>query len=307
VTQPKEVFGSPHYMAPEQLRAARDAGAPADLWSLGAVLHELLTGQPPFPGETMAETCATVLTQAPTPVSSLRPSVPAAIEKAILRCLEKEPGDRFHSVVELAAALAPFGTVEASESCARIERVLDRAATGEPSFRAMFALPPWPEEAEENSCEYLVGPTGALAGPRVPVAWRVPASPRIVVSGLLMLGAMAAAILMALHSIVQADQRPLADSRAGAAVAEVQAAPNASQRTAAVAPSKAQVVPQGAKALQPQPPALHHTGLVAVVRPAAYTPATTVPARRLPFLTLPPDDPVQSSSAPHPGPEVVLR
>jgi hypothetical protein len=71
--------------------------------------------------------------------------------------------------------------------------------------------------------------------------------------------------------------------------------------------SKAQVVPQGAKSLQPQPPALHRTGLVAVVRTAAYTPATTVPAKRLPFLTLPPDDPVQSSSAPHPRPEVALR
>jgi hypothetical protein len=111
---------------------------------------------------------------------------------------------------------------------------------------------------------------------------------------------------MALHSIVQADQRPLADSRAGAAVAEVQAAPNASQRTAAVAVSKPQVVPQGAKALQPQAPALHRTGLLAVERPAAYTPATTVPAKRLPFLTLP-DDPVKSSSAPRPGAEVVLR
>ena len=95
LTRPTDVMGSPHYMAPEQLRASSEADARADIWALGAVLHELLTTQPPFRGDTMPELCATVLTQPPARLSSLRENVAPELERAVLRCLEKDPNARF--------------------------------------------------------------------------------------------------------------------------------------------------------------------------------------------------------------------
>jgi serine/threonine-protein kinase len=153
LTRPNDVMGSPHYMAPEQLRATRDADARTDLWALGAVLHELLSGHPPFRGDSVPEICATVLTQPPPPLSTIRANIPIAVEEAVLRCLEKDPAARFATAAELARAIAPFGTTLARESCARIERVLEGRAsdvpTPEPSITPLPdlpAAPDWPSD-----------------------------------------------------------------------------------------------------------------------------------------------------------------
>jgi serine/threonine-protein kinase len=101
-----EVFmGTPGYMSPEQMRTSKDVDSRTDIWALGVVLYECLSGRRPFQGESFA---ATVLKAATEPPPPLDPSIPLELQVAVLRCLEKDRRERFGSVAALAAALAPF-------------------------------------------------------------------------------------------------------------------------------------------------------------------------------------------------------
>jgi len=122
VTNPSSLIGSPSYMAPEAMQDSEQAGAPADVWSLGAVLYELVSGQRPFGGKNLPEVCAKVLSVDPPLLQTVAPGVPAALEEIVLRCLERDPTKRI-TVLELAAALAPLGSAESSAVVKRIERV----------------------------------------------------------------------------------------------------------------------------------------------------------------------------------------
>lgn len=128
LTRTSAVMGSPRYMSPEQLRASRDVDARADIWALGVTLYELLGGQSPFAGGTLPEVCASVLKDPPRPLRETRPEVPIEVEAVILRCLEKEPDQRYQDLAELAAALAPCGPPDAATSAERVTGVLKRAA-----------------------------------------------------------------------------------------------------------------------------------------------------------------------------------
>jgi serine/threonine-protein kinase len=101
-------LGSPAYMSPEQIRSAKHVDERTDIWALGVVLHELLTGRPVYQADTVSALMAMVLTDPPTPVRQIRPDVPAGLEQVILRCLEKDRTRRYASVGELATALSPF-------------------------------------------------------------------------------------------------------------------------------------------------------------------------------------------------------
>ncbi|HEY1695355.1 MAG TPA: serine/threonine-protein kinase [Polyangiaceae bacterium] len=115
-TRTGAVVGSPFYMSPEQMHSARGVDARTDLWALGVILFELLTGRVPFAAETMPELVLRVLgAPAPRP-SALRVDVPPGIDDVVVRCLEKDREERFGSVGELALALAPFATPEARTS-----------------------------------------------------------------------------------------------------------------------------------------------------------------------------------------------
>jgi eukaryotic-like serine/threonine-protein kinase len=124
LTNPSAALGSPYYMAPEQMHSAKDADLRVDVWAIGAILFELLTGEPPFDGETLPEVCAKVMRSDPKQAQELCPDVPTPLSDAIGRCLEKDPNRRFSSIAELAGALAPFGSFRAAASLKRIERVL---------------------------------------------------------------------------------------------------------------------------------------------------------------------------------------
>jgi eukaryotic-like serine/threonine-protein kinase len=117
------LVGSPLYMSPEQIRDAKRVDARSDIWALGVILHELLTGKPPFWGESLISTLAAVAADPAPPIRELRADVPPQIEAAILRCLEKDPQKRLASVVELSQAIAAFGPADAQAYVLRTARL----------------------------------------------------------------------------------------------------------------------------------------------------------------------------------------
>ncbi len=107
-TNPTESVGSPQYMSPEQITTPAEVDARTDIWSLGVVMFELLTGAVPFNGPAPAQVCASVLTDPVPPLAQYRDDVPPALEFIILRCLERDRARRFASVQELSQALNAF-------------------------------------------------------------------------------------------------------------------------------------------------------------------------------------------------------
>lgn len=123
LTNPSSAVGSPQYMAPEQMQA-RAVDVRADVWALGTILYQCVSGKYAFDGDTLPEVCAKVLGEDPPPLGSVRPDVPPALEAIVARCLRKDPTQRYPDVAALAAELAPFGSAGALRSLERITRVL---------------------------------------------------------------------------------------------------------------------------------------------------------------------------------------
>jgi serine/threonine-protein kinase len=125
-------------MSPEQMRSTRDVDARADVWALGAVIHELVAGEPPFDAETMTALCAAILQDPPKPIRLSRPDVPPQLEAVVRSALEKDRDRRFQNVAQLAMALAPYGSPSARASAERIARVLGVPAGAMPQPTAVF-------------------------------------------------------------------------------------------------------------------------------------------------------------------------
>ena len=108
-TQSGAVMGTPSYIAPEQAAGRnREIGPAVDIYALGAILYELLTGRPPFLGETPLDIILKVLHDDPLPLRRLKPDIPLDLETICLKCLEKQPSQRYPSAAALAEDLRRF-------------------------------------------------------------------------------------------------------------------------------------------------------------------------------------------------------
>jgi serine/threonine-protein kinase len=110
LTATSAIMGSPLYMSPEQVRNAKQVDARTDIWALGVILHELLTGAPAFSADTLPGICAAITADDPPPLRTLREDAPAELEDVLSKCLEKSVAKRYQSTKEFMAALRPFAS-----------------------------------------------------------------------------------------------------------------------------------------------------------------------------------------------------
>jgi Tol biopolymer transport system component len=126
LTEPGTVMGTVGYMSPEQVRG-READARSDIFSLGAVLYELLSGRRAFQRDTAAETLTAILKEDPPELSRTRPALPAGLERIVTHCLEKRPEERFQSARDLAFDLQSFADAASGTSSPRVGLRVDGA------------------------------------------------------------------------------------------------------------------------------------------------------------------------------------
>ena len=151
-------LGTPQYMSPEQATGDRALDARSDVYSLGAVLYEMLAGEPPVTGPTVQAVIAKLLTERPTRLRTVRDTVPDPIDAAVAKALAKVPADRFASAAEFAAALRTRGPAAALPSPRRPSRFLWVAVAG---VAVLAALAGWFVKARPGRPG---GPAVTLAG-----------------------------------------------------------------------------------------------------------------------------------------------
>ncbi len=164
MTRTTAVIGSPIYMSPEQMKSSRNVDARTDIWSLGVIFFELLTGRVPFEGDTVTELAIRIATEPAPPLSAFRAGLPPGLEPVVAGCLAKSPDQRFQNVGALAASLVVFGSSRARASLERIHGTLAMAGTAlAPAPTPPAVMPMAPSEAAQGS---TVAPWQTGAGPK---------------------------------------------------------------------------------------------------------------------------------------------
>jgi serine/threonine-protein kinase len=160
LTSAQSILGSPAYMSPEQARKPKSVDMRTDIWSLGVILYQFLSGDTPFTGDTPLSILAAAFVEPVPDLRVTRPDLPAEVEDVIRRCLEKNPEHRFQTVGELALALEPFADRASVPSIARIRNTLARPIS---SIPPRISTAPSPS-VTPNRAEVAIAPTALIPG-----------------------------------------------------------------------------------------------------------------------------------------------
>jgi serine/threonine-protein kinase len=164
LVETRTLMGTPIYMSPEQIRGSGAVDGRADIWSLGCVLFELLTGHAPFGAPSLTSVTAAILERPAPLLSERRPDLPAELDVVLGRCLEKDPHRRFQDIGELAAALyrlAPPRTRLSVERCSNIQRHIG-GSLGSPEL-ASVPHPPGLDRSNVSTIPQMAEQTTGLA------------------------------------------------------------------------------------------------------------------------------------------------
>jgi serine/threonine-protein kinase len=270
------LLGTPLYMSPEQIRATAEVHHPTDIWSLGAVLYELITGRSAFVADSVAQVWNRILETNPGPLAHYCPHAPAELQVVIDRCLEKDPGKRFASVADLALALQPFAPSRARQHAQRASTILGRV-----SDSAYPSAPPSMASLRATAVGRSSRPSGARltlseAASAPPASsrqsWVV--TPRPSRGRWAVLGLIGAALIAVGLFTMPAGQPPLAQPTSAAAPVAVLEAPAAEQQpdpSALVAPPPRHLaVPSPApEPPPPEPPVIAAPAVARAAEPHA--------------------------------------
>ncbi|MBK9259723.1 MAG: serine/threonine protein kinase [Polyangiaceae bacterium] len=267
-------MGSPSYMSPEQVRNAKTVDNRSDIWSLGASLHELLTGSPPFLAEIFPALCAAIIADSPTPLREARKDAPLELEAVIMKCLEKKPENRYPDVASLAVALAPFGGAHARISVDRIAKIISPT-----SVDTLSVPPPRAVIASSPSMNPIAAFAATAASTSVSVPAAMPARRRspigFVVAGIVCIAA-AAGIFLSVRDkpsesplVPDSSAKPTSAGKSSVGPAVVPAGSAILPPSSAASPPAAAADDAGAPpvALTTLPTALASTAVTAVTRP----------------------------------------
>ncbi len=136
------LMGTPLYMSPEQVRCSDGVDVRSDIWSLGMVIYEVMTGETAFAGTSITEICAAILESKPKPIELHRNDLPSGLVDVVNKCLEKDVNRRYQNVAELALALMPFGPKRTRLNVERAVAVLQAAGQLDPKVTVNSTMPP---------------------------------------------------------------------------------------------------------------------------------------------------------------------